>query len=60
MNTTKELTKKQQAKFDRDREIKLFYMSMAPSQRSVRGTAKYFGVSRMTAYYAIFGRNNHK
>ena len=58
MKKDKPLTDKQKAKLKRDQDIKLDYMSLVPSQRSVRKVASYYKVSRMTAYYAIFGRDH--
>jgi len=57
---TKELTASKRAIQDRDTRIKATYYSLPDGAWSIRKLAKLFGVSRMTVWYAIHGRNSKK
>jgi len=52
----KPLTKKQLAKRDRDRKIKLYYQTLPEGMRSLRDIGRVFEVSLGTVFYAVNGR----
>jgi len=45
---------------DRNEKIKAYYQGLPQGQRSMRLIARIFGVSRMTVFYAVNGRNSKK
>lgn len=57
---TKKLTMKKIEKRDRDERIRATFYSLPKGAWTIRGIARLFNVSRMTAYYAIYGRNSKK
>ena len=58
--TIKEVSPKKRKAQDRDARIKATYYSLPEGAWSIRHLARLFGVSRMTAWYAIHGRNSKK